>query len=203
MPITILDGIVIGVALFSAVLAMVRGFSREVLSVASWIGAAAAAYFLYPFLLPYAKTYTSSDTVALAGSAGVIFLVALIIISFITMRIADFIIDSRIGALDRTLGFLFGAARGILLIVVAMLFFNWLVPERQPTWITEAKSKPLLDNLGMKLIAMLPEEIDTSITNRLMGRNPPGELDATQPATPDQPPGDDTPAIEPDQPTNG
>ena len=44
------------------------------------------------------------------------------------MRIADFIIDSRIGALDRTLGFLFGAARGILLVVVAMLFFNWLVP---------------------------------------------------------------------------
>ena len=60
MPITILDGIVIGVALFSAVLAMVRGFSREVLSVASWVGAAAAAYFLYPLLLPYAKDYTTA-----------------------------------------------------------------------------------------------------------------------------------------------
>ncbi len=44
-----------------------------------------------------------------------VFLIALIVISFITMKIADFIIDSRIGALDRTLGFLFGAARGILL----------------------------------------------------------------------------------------
>ena len=70
MPITILDGIVIGVALFSAVLAMVRGFSREVLSVASWVGAAAAAYFLYPVLLPYAKDYTTSDTVAMVGQLG-------------------------------------------------------------------------------------------------------------------------------------
>lgn len=171
MPITILDGIVIGVALFSAVLAMVRGFSREVLSVASWVGAAAAAYFLYPVLLPYAKDYTTSDTVAMAGSAGAVFLVALIVISFITMRIADFIIDSRIGALDRTLGFLFGAARGILLVVVAMLFFNWLVaPQQQPAWVTTAKSKPLLDNLGARLIALLPEDADATIIDRLRGK---------------------------------
>ncbi|MFD1329441.1 CvpA family protein [Mycoplana ramosa] len=176
MPITLLDGIVIGVALFSAVLAMVRGFSREVLSVASWVGAAAAAYFLYPVLLPYAKDYTASDTVAIIGSAAAVFLVALIVISFITMRIADFIIDSRIGALDRTLGFLFGAARGILLVVVAMLFFNWLVaPQQQPSWIGSAKSKPLLDNLGTKLIALLPEDADTQIRDRLLGKRAPAE----------------------------
>ncbi len=178
MPITILDGIVIGVALFSAVLAMVRGFSREVLSVASWVGAAAAAYFLYPVLLPYAKDYTTSDTVAMVGSAAAIFLVALIVISFITMRIADFIIDSRVGALDRTLGFLFGAARGILLVVVAMLFFNWLVaPQQQPGWVTTAKSKPLLDNLGSRLVALLPEDADATILDRLRGKPAEGTED--------------------------
>ena len=159
MPITIFDGIVIGVVLFSAVLAMVRGFSREVLSIASWGGSAAAAYYLYHYLVPYAKKYTDDDRIAIVGSAAVVFLIALIVISSITMKIADFIIDSRIGALDRTLGFLFGAARGILLVVVAMLFFNWLVaPQQQPSWVTTAKSKPLLDNLGARLIALLPED---------------------------------------------
>ena len=127
MPITIFDGIVIAVVLFSALLAMVRGFSREILSIASWGGSVAAAYYLYPVLLPYARNYTDDDKIAIAGSAGVVFLVSLIVISFITSRIADFIIDSRIGALDRTLGFLFGAARGILLLVVAVAFWNWLV----------------------------------------------------------------------------
>ncbi|MCA1493703.1 CvpA family protein [Ensifer sp. NBAIM29] len=196
MPITILDGIVLGVALFSAILAMVRGFSREVLSVASWIGAAAAAYFLYRYLLPYAKQYTDNDTVALIGSAAVIFLVALIVISFITMRIADFIIDSRIGALDRTLGFLFGAARGILLVVVAMLFFNWLVsPQQQPIWVTQAKSKPLLDNLGNRLVALLPEEADATILNRLRGRDTTGEGERKNlPAANEQAPSDGAPA---------
>ncbi|MCA1438973.1 CvpA family protein [Ensifer sp. IC4062] len=195
MPITILDGIVLGVALFSAILAMVRGFSREVLSVASWVGAAAAAYFLYPYLLPYASQYTGSATVAMIGSAAVVFLVALIVISFITMRIADFIIDSRIGALDRTLGFLFGGARGILLVVVAMLFFNWLVaPQQQPIWVTQAKSKPLLDNLGNKLIALLPEEADATILDRLRGKDTTGEGEPeTPPGATEQPPVQDGP----------
>lgn len=173
MPITILDGIVLAVALFSAVLAMVRGFSREVLSVASWAGAAYAAYKLYPFVMPYASKYTDTKTVAMAGSAGVVFIVALIVLSYITMKIADFIIDSRIGALDRTLGFIFGAARGILIVVVAMMFFNWLVePTKRPDWINNAKSKPMIDSLGNKLISMLPDNIDATLLERLKGAVP-------------------------------
>lgn len=201
MPITIFDGIVIAVVLFSALLAMVRGFSREILSIASWGGSVAAAYYLYPVLLPYARNYTDDDKIAIAGSAGVVFLVSLIVISFITSRIADFIIDSRIGALDRTLGFLFGAARGILLVVVAMLFFNWLVaPQQQPDWVTQAKSKPLLDNLGGKLIALLPENADATILDRLRGKNPAAQDENDTPAAPadqapaDQAPADDAPA---------
>lgn len=170
MPITILDGILIGVTLFSAVLAMVRGFSREVLSVASWVAAALAAYTFYPWLMPFVLEYTSSSTIAMAVSAGAIFLVALIIVSILTMRIADFVIDSRIGALDRTLGFMFGAARGILLVAVAMLFFNWLVSTaQQPTWVADAKSKPLLDSIGAQLVNILPEDADATILDRLKG----------------------------------
>jgi len=141
MPITIFDGIVIGVLLFSAVLAMVRGFSREILSIVSWGGSAVAAYYLYPLLVPYALQYKADTKIATIASAGVIFLLALIIISFITIRIADFIIDSRIGALDRTLGFLFGAARGLLLMVVVVAFWNWLVaPAARPDWVRSVPS---------------------------------------------------------------
>ncbi|MFB7145094.1 CvpA family protein [Agrobacterium deltaense] len=186
MPITIFDGIVIAVVLFSALLAMVRGFSREILSIASWGGSVAAAYYLYPVLLPYARNYTDDDKIAIAGSAGVVFLVSLIVISFITSRIADFIIDSRIGALDRTLGFLFGAARGILLLVVAVAFWNWLVDVKtQPEWVTQAKSKPFLDGLVGKLEAVLPDDIEPQIRARILGK--PQEPAATQAPAEDVP----------------
>lgn len=170
MPITIFDGILIGITLVSAMLAMIRGFSREVLAVASWIGAAAAAFFLYPYLEPFALEYTSSATLASVGAAATIFLISLIILSFITMRIADFIIDSSIGILDRTLGFIFGAARGILIMVVAVQFLNWLIAiDNQPAWIASAKSKPLLDGLGDTIISLLPEDADKTLIDRIRG----------------------------------
>jgi membrane protein required for colicin V production len=168
MPIELLDGILIGITLVSAMLAMVRGFSREVLSVGSWVAAAAAAFFLYPYLEPYASQYTSSPELAAIGSAAVIFLVTLSIVSYLTMRVADFIIDSRVGVLDRTLGFVFGAARGILIMVVAVQFLNWLIAvDKQPEWIANAKSKPLLDSLGISLVNALPENADSSILDSI------------------------------------
>jgi membrane protein required for colicin V production len=200
MPITIFDGIVIGVVLFSAVLAMVRGFSREVLSIASWAGSVAAAYYLYPLLVPYLMSYTDDPRIAMAGAAGIIFLIALIVISFITSRIADFIIDSRIGALDRTLGFLFGAARGLLLLVVAVAFWNWLIDVRQrPDWVNESKSKPFLDSLVLKLEAVLPQDIEPQIRERILGREDTeagtaGETAPAEQAPADQAPADQTPA---------
>ena len=120
--------------------------------------------------MPYIVDYTPNTTIAMAASAGIIFLVTLIVMSVLTMRIADFVIDSRIGALDRTLGFMFGAARGILLVAVAMLFFNWLVTgPQQPAWVADAKSKPLLDSIGEQLVNILPENADATILDRLRG----------------------------------
>lgn len=175
MPITLLDGILIGFTLVSAVLAMVRGFSREILSIASWAAAAAAAYFFYPLVLPYVTPYIDNAQIALAAAAAIVFFVALIVVSVITMKIADFIIDSRIGALDRTLGFLYGAARGILVVAVGLLFFSWLVGTNPPAWISEAKSLPLLESIGNWLEGILPDDPENSILNRISpGEDTPG-----------------------------
>jgi membrane protein required for colicin V production len=184
MPLTLLDLIVIGVTLFSALLAMVRGFSREVLAVASWAAAALAALMFYKPVMPFVQPYVNSETIATAAAAGIVFLVVLIVVTLVTMKIADFIIDSRIGALDRALGFVFGAARGVLLLVVATLFFNWLVAENQPDWIETAKSKPWLDNLGERLIAAMPEDPQGMIMQRIRPGEaaPAGDGGATQPA---------------------
>jgi membrane protein required for colicin V production len=183
MSVTLLDGLVLVVILISALLAMLRGFVREVLSIASWVAAAAAAYVFYDDLLPLVRQYVSNEYVSLGIAIGGIFFVTLIIVSIITMKISDFVIDSKIGILDRTLGFVFGAARGLLLIVVAMLFFNFLVPPaQQPAWVAQARSKPMLDNLGTQLVAALPDAPDRSILDRYIpgaNRTPPA---ATPPA---------------------
>ena len=175
MPITLLDGILVGFTLVSAMLAMVRGLSREILSIASWSAAAAAAYFFYPLVLPDVQPHIDNEQIAMVAAAGAVFVVALIIVTLITMKVADWIIDSRIGALDRTLGFLYGAARGILVVAVGLLFFNWLVGANTPAWIANAKSRPLLESIGATLEGLLPDDPENSILKRLS----PGEPEAT------------------------
>ncbi len=142
-------------------------------------------------MLPYLRPYIDNEQLAIAAAAAAVFIVALIIVTVITMKIADWIIDSRIGALDRTLGFLYGAARGILVVAVGLLFFNWLVGTNAPAWITEAKSRPLLESIGTSLENMLPDDPENSILRRLS----PGGEDAageTAPAGPEEasPPAD-------------
>ena len=105
-----LDLGVIAIVLISAVLAMVRGFTREVLAIASWGAAAVAAIYFHPLVLPFVKPYISKDTIALAVAAAIVFFATLIIVSIITVKISDAILDSKVGPLDRSLGFVFGAA---------------------------------------------------------------------------------------------
>ena len=185
MPITLLDGILVGFTLVSAMLAMVRGFSREILSIASWIAAAAAAFFFYPLVLPYVQPHIDHQQVAMVAAAGAVFVVALIIVTIITMKIADFIIDSRVGALDRTLGFLYGAARGILVVAVGVLFFDWLVGANPPTWIAEAKSRPLLESVGTWLEGTLPDDPENSILKQLTPQESGGGADTAPEGQPD------------------
>ncbi len=183
MPITLLDGILVGFTLVSAMLAMVRGLSREILSIASWAAAAAAAFFLYPLVLPHVQPYIDNKQIAIVAAAGIVFIIALIIVTIITMKIADWIIDSRIGALDRTLGFLYGAARGILVVAVALLFFNWLVGTNPPAWIAQAKSRPLLESIGATLERMLPDDPENSILKRLSPGSAPPDPGSEAPST--------------------
>jgi membrane protein required for colicin V production len=167
MPITLLDIIVLAVMLLSGLLAMIRGFMREILSIAAWGAAAFTTLYAFNKLLPTAKSYFNNDTVATIAVIAGVFLGTLIVVSIITVRISDMILDSRIGALDRTLGFLFGLARGLLIIVVAFQFFAWLVPEKQqPDWVRSAKSRVVLQGTGEWLMSLLPDDPENTILKK-------------------------------------
>jgi membrane protein required for colicin V production len=194
MPVTILDLVVVGVVLISALLAAVRGLTREVLAIASWVAAAAVAWVFHPQLLPLAKQYIPNETIALIASIAALFLVTLIVVSLVTARISDFVLDSRIGALDRTLGFVFGAGRGLLLAVVGYLFFSALLPEKNlPSWAKDARARPILEETGRSLLTMLPQDINSDMIKKMLkpktGEEP-TEAPAEEPRAPASPTAD-------------
>src|SRR5918993_2273969 len=183
MPVSILDLVVIGVIVISALLAAVRGFTREVLAIAAWAAAAAAAWYLHPMALPMVKQYIRSDTVALVAAIGGIFVVTLIVVSIITVKLSDLILDSRIGALDRTLGFVFGAARGLLICVIGWVFLSWLAQGKMPEWAANAKTRPMLESTGNTLITMLPDNPE-GLLKQLRKPKPEGEAPGQDDADP-------------------
>jgi membrane protein required for colicin V production len=159
-----LDLGVLGVVFVSALLSMMRGFTREVLAIGSWVAAAAAAYYFHPYLLPYLSPYIHKPVVLQAVAAAVVFFATLIVVSLFTVRLSDAILDSKIGALDRSLGFLFGAVRGFLLAVVAFAIFNWLVGDKQqPPWVQTAKTRPILVDTADRIVALLPEDAASTL----------------------------------------
>jgi membrane protein required for colicin V production len=193
MPFSILDLVVLGVVLISALLAAVRGFTREVLAIVAWVVAAAAAWYLHPMALPIVQQYISSGTVALVATIGGIFVVTLIIVSIITVQISDLILDSRIGALDRTLGLFFGAARGFLICVIGWAFLGWLLQGKEPEWATASRTRPAMENTRDNIIAMLPENAEALLQRlRKRGTGPDGE--PAEPAEPDPQRGSAPPA---------
>ena len=181
--------------LISAILATARGFTREILSLATWVGAAAVAAYLYFYQPDLLKPYFAEELIGKVVLVGAGFLVSLIVLHLITMRIADFVVDSRIGPLDRSLGFVFGVARGVLIAVVAVIFVVWLIPGGKQPWLEGSKSLPILDNFGRSLIAALPDNLEQQI-NALLKRGPAGtDEDASPedaPTAPDATPPDNS-----------
>jgi membrane protein required for colicin V production len=183
MPLTLLDIGLLVVMLISGILAMVRGFMREILSIAAWLIAAVVTLYGYARLEVYVRDYVTNDLLAKAIAIGGLFLITLLIVSLFTVKISDLVLDSRVGALDRSLGFLFGLARGLVIMVVAFLFFAWLVPAKsQPDWVTNARSRVVLQATGDWLLSILPDDPETAILKRL--RPPRGGDEPIEPGAP-------------------
>jgi len=135
---TIVDGVVAGVILISAVLAFSRGFVREVLSIAGWVVAAAVAFIFAPQAEPLMKEIpvageflADSCELSILAAFTAVFAVALIVVSVFTPLFSSLVQKSALGGFDQGLGFLFGVLRGAVLIAIAFVLYDRIVPTGQ------------------------------------------------------------------------
>lgn len=159
LPVNIADFGVIATLLISGVVAYVRGFVRETLSLLAWAGAAAAALFGFPYAQPLAREIIPLAIAADFAAGIVIFVAALIALSLLTKAVSNQVRGSALNALDRSLGFVFGLARGALLLCAAYIGFDFMVPKAEhPAWLTQSRTAPLVSAGSSYLIALIPEQ---------------------------------------------
>jgi membrane protein required for colicin V production len=158
---TWVDGVVLAVLAFSAVIAFFRGMVREVLGVGAWVGAVLAALLWRLDLAALFEDKVDPPWVAEALAAAGIFLVVLIVLKLIIAFLANLVQDSILGGLDRALGMVFGLARGAFLVVVAYILAGMFAPppDQWPPAVREARFLPLVVDAAQWLTERLPLEL--------------------------------------------
>lgn len=151
MPIQWLDVILILVMLLSAFLAMRKGITFEIRWLASWALAALVALFFYQLYRERVRALIGPQLLADAVLIAVVFITVLILLGLIPLPIPN-------NAVDRTLGFVYGLVRGLILVVIAYEVAAALTPkEEMPRWVTEARSLPVIERTGRAMLSLLPD----------------------------------------------
>lgn len=161
---TIIDGIVAVIIVLSALLAYSRGLVRESLAILGWIGAAVLAFIFAPQVEPLVKEIPvldqfiaeSCELGMIAAFAGV-FAVALIVVSLFTPLFSSIVQRSALGGIDQGLGFLFGVARGVLLVGIAFFVYDTVVTGQSFTIVDESRSAVVFDQFSGQIEEQDPQ----------------------------------------------
>ena len=162
MDFTAVDGVVAVLIILSAILAYSRGLVREMMAIVGWIGAAILGYTFAAQAQPLVKEIPfigdflrdSCELSIIAAFAGV-FAIGLVLAALFTPLLSSVIQRSALGGIDQALGFLFGVARGVLLVLIAFVVFDRAVA---------ANTVPMVDNSRTaKVVASIQGRIDAAI----------------------------------------
>ncbi|MEY4982418.1 MAG: hypothetical protein RIR62_684 [Pseudomonadota bacterium] len=170
---TLVDGIVAAVIVVSAILAYSRGFVREAMAIVGWIAAAVVAFVFAPAVQPLVKELPvvgeflgeSCELSVVAAFAGV-FAVALVVASLFTPLLSSAIQRTALGGLDQGLGFLFGVARGVLLVGVAFLVYDRAVAANTIPVVDQSRSAMVFASFQDNLDASIPQDAPGWIVSR-------------------------------------
>lgn len=159
------DIVVLAVIALSTLLALGRGFVKEVLSIFGWIGAAIGTFVIFfyvPQVREFANQQIAEPLLADIACAVSLFVILLIVLGFFNHAISSRIHASSLGPLDKSLGLVFGLVRGIVLVALAhMAMTDWFLPEkaRRPEVINQARTEPYVAMAATAIKNLIPQDL--------------------------------------------
>jgi membrane protein required for colicin V production len=166
VSVTIVDLTIAIVVLVSAIFATWRGLLRETLSVFSWAVAAYLSLRFFPSFRSVLRAYISPEWLADLTVLIGIFMIVLVPLSYMSYRFSETVKRTEIGPVDRALGFVFGIGRGLVVVGIAYITFSILVPpQSHPSWLTQARLFPVVENTSDVLLSLVPPPEDMPLTS--------------------------------------
>lgn len=155
--ISIIDlGILLIIGL-SVLIGILRGVTRELLGIAGWIGAFATVFYGFPLLRPLGRQYIHNPMISDALVAGLLFILSLAVFIVVSRNISLRVKGSLFSGLDRSLGLVFGLARGALIVCLVYLAAGlFYLPHPFPDSIRKAHFIPWVAEGADALKRMIP-----------------------------------------------
>ncbi|MCI3946590.1 colicin V production CvpA [Pseudomonas syringae] len=141
MPFTPVDWAILGIVAISALISLKRGFVKEALSLTTWIIAGVVAWMFGAGLSLYLVNYIDTPSARVIASCTILFVATLLVGAMVNFLIGELIRVTGLSGTDRFLGMVFGAARGGLLVVVAVGLLS-LGPVQQDQWWQQSRLVP-------------------------------------------------------------
>ncbi len=170
---TIVDGVVAGIIVLSAILAYSRGFVREAMAIAGWVGAAVLAFVFAPAAQPLIKEVpvlgaflADSCELSMIGAFAAVFAIGLILASLFTPLLYSIVQRSSLSGIDQGLGFLFGVARGVILVLVAFLVYDRALSGTSVAMIDDSRSSKVFATFQDRVNASVPDAAPQWIVSR-------------------------------------
>ena len=136
-----IDYIIVGIIVFSIIVSLLRGFVREVMSLASWIVAFLIASNFYMYL---AGLLTSIESLYIRNGTAIaiLFVLSLIVGAIVNYVIGQLVDRTGLSGTDRVLGACFGFLRGVLIVAAILFFLDTFTGSNQTDWWKESKLIP-------------------------------------------------------------
>lgn len=152
------DYTVIAIVFLSALLGWWRGLVYEVLSLLSWVAAVLVARLLAASALPYMPASLGSEAVRTAAAYAALFVASLLIGGAVAWSLSKLVKFVGLGWLDGLLGVLFGAVRGVLVVLVLVLLAGLTGLPKEAAWRNAWLSRPL-ESAALLTRAWLPDNV--------------------------------------------
>lgn len=153
----IFDLIIVGLLLLSVAIGWMRGFCNEVFTIFGWIAAVVATIYFTPVLTPIGMKFIEKEWLAKLGTSAAIFLLTLGICSLLSYFVTRTLHASKLGIVDRSLGFGFGLLRAVVLLGLGYCLFAYVFKEdNRPAWVEKSRSRPFLEASAGWVRVVLP-----------------------------------------------
>lgn len=157
-----LDYAILAVIALSVLISIIRGFTKEALSLVGWIVASWVALTFSEQAEPLLRDYIEIPSIRLLVAFVSLFIITLFLAAFVNYLVSQVVKKTGLSGTDRMIGIFFGIARGIVIIAVLVMIAG-MTPIPQDPWWGESQLIHYFESIAQYISQFIPDDFAANL----------------------------------------